>query len=107
MRHLRGRCWRLALGFIVVSGVVFGVGAPVVRVDATPKVRVASAVRPASPAIPRLPFLPSPCDLAPIEILKDGCKAATDVTAIPGFVAGAADSATGGVVTNIFDSALG
>jgi hypothetical protein len=108
MRHFRGRCWRFVLGFVVVSGVVFAVGAPVIRVDAAPKTSVASAaVLPASPAVPRFPGIPSPCDLAPIEILKDGCKAATDVTALPGIVAGAADSATGGVITNIFDSALG
>jgi hypothetical protein len=80
---------------------------PARRADAAAPAPSASASSPVRGQVLHLPGIPSPCDLAPIQILKDGCKAATDVTAIPGVVAGAVNSATGGVVNNIFDSALG
>jgi hypothetical protein len=103
-----GTGWSAFLvGIAVVAAAVFALVVPAGRADAASPAPNASSAAPIRGHVLQLPGIPSPCDLAPIEILKDGCKAATDVTAIPGAVVGAVDKATGGVVNNIFDSALG
>ncbi len=54
-----------------------------------------------------IPFIPSPCDLAPIPALEDACNLANDpVGSVAGVVVGGADAVTGGVASNIFDKGL-